>query len=86
MSNVATLVADSSNATISEQDRRWAILRWLSTKLQDAPKNEILDAANRLEEFVSQVAAQKSSEEASSKTETMETPARKIVARAVGLA
>ena len=82
MSNVAILVADSSNAAISEEDRRWAILRWLSTKLEDAPNNEILDAANRLEEFVvRQVAVRKSSEEVISKVATTDPPARKIVAR-----
>ena len=82
MSNAAVLNADSSHAAISEQDRRWAILRWVSAKLEDAPNSEIMDAANRLEEFVvRQVAAQISSRDAGSKIETVESPAQKIVAR-----
>ena len=68
---------------VSDQDRRWTILRWLSVKLQDAPHGEVLSAASRLEEFVaSQVVGQKLSDEAISKFKRIEPAAEKIVAGA----
>ncbi len=67
----------------SEQERRWAILRWLSVKLNDESHGEILEAAGRFEEFVvGEVAGQKVSKEALSKIEKVEATASKIVAEA----
>ena len=68
---------------VSDQDRRWTILRWLSVKLRDEPHGEILSAASRFEEFVAnQVAGQKLSEEAISKIKRIEPAAGEIVAAA----
>ncbi len=66
---------------ISEQERRWTILRWLSGKLDDATHGDILEAAERCEDFVAgQIVGQKLSKEALSKIEKIEATAGKIVA------
>ncbi len=80
MSQEAVGIVEPSPPGISEQDRRWAILRWLSVKL-DAPHGEILEAAERFEAFVvGEVVGQKLSKEALSKIEKAEATASKIVA------
>ena len=76
-------IGEPSPPGISEQDRRWAILRWLSVKLPDAPHGEILEAAYRFEEFVAEeIAGKRVSKEAISKIEKIESAASKIVAGA----
>ncbi len=81
MSQEAVGIVEPSPPGISEQDRRWAILRWLSVKL-DAPHGEILEAAYRFEEFVAgEVAGKRVSKEAISKIEKIESAASKIVAK-----
>ena len=40
-------IGEPSPTGTSGQERRWAILRWLSVKLHDAPASEILEAAER---------------------------------------
>ncbi len=51
MSSEAGGIGDASPG-ISTKDRRWAILRWLSAKLPEAPPNLILEAASEFEAFV----------------------------------
>ena len=83
MSQEVVGIEEPSPPGISEKDRRWAILRWLSAKLPDAPYGEILEAAKRFEEFVAgEVTGQKLSKEAISKIEGIESTAGKIVAGA----
>ncbi len=57
MSQEAVGILDPSPAGISDQDRRWALLRWLSVKLGDAPHGATLEAAERFEEFLAERAA-----------------------------
>ena len=76
-------IGEPSPTGTSGQERRWAILRWLSVKMHDAPPSEILEAAERFEDFVAgQVVGQKLSKEALSKIEKIEATAGKIVAGA----
>ncbi len=76
-------IGEPSPAGTSGQERRWAILRWLSVKLHDVPPSEILEAAKRFEEFVAgEVAGQKLTKEAISKIEGIESTAGKTVAGA----
>ncbi len=83
MSQEVVGIGEPSPPGISEQDRRWAILRWLSVKLPDAPHGEILEAAEQFEAFVvGEVVGQKLSKEALSKIEKAEATASKIVAEA----
>ena len=83
MNQTAPGIVDQSPSGISEQERRWAILRWLSAKLHDTPHSDILDAANQFENFVAgQVAGQKLSKEAVSEIERIEPVASKIIAQA----
>ncbi len=95
MSQEAVGILDPSPAGISDQDRRWALLRWLSVKLGDAPHGATLEAAERFEEFLAERAAgRKRSREVPSKVgqpkidqpkidqpklEMTKTPARRIV-------
>ncbi|MCH8113767.1 MAG: hypothetical protein IH905_17745 [Proteobacteria bacterium] len=85
MSQEAVALLEPPPAGISDQERRWAILRWLSLKLGDAPHGDTLEAAERFEEFLAQrVAGRKRSKEAPSKIgnpkiEKFETIARRIV-------
>ncbi len=80
MSQEVVGIEEPSPPWISEKDRRWAILRWLSEKLPDAPHGEILEAAKRFEEFVAgEVAGKRVSKEAISKIEGIESTASKIV-------
>ncbi len=67
----------------SEQERRWAILQWLSVIMNGESQSEILESAERFEKFVvGEVVGQKLSEEALSKIENVERTASKIVAEA----
>ncbi len=78
-------IGEPSPTGTSGQERRWAILRWLSVKLHDAPPSEILEAAERFEKFVAaEVAGQKLSKEALSKIEKIESTVGKIVAAEAG--
>ena len=52
MSNDAIGIGEPSPPGISAKDRRWAILQWLSAKLQQAPYEEILDAARQFEKYI----------------------------------
>ena len=83
MSQEVVGIGEPAPSGTSEQERRWAILRWLSVKLHDESHGEILEAAERFEEFVAgEVAGQKLSDEALSKIEKIEAVAGKIVADA----
>ena len=83
MSQEVVGIGEPSPTGISEQDRRWTILRWLSVKLDDSTHGDILEAAERFEDFVAgQVVGQKLSKEALSKIEKIEATAGKIVAGA----
>ncbi len=76
-------IGEPSPTGTSGQERRWAILRWLSVKMHDAPHDEILEAAERFDKFVAaEVAGQKLSKEALSKIEKVESTVGKIVAGA----
>ncbi len=83
MSQEVVGIGGSAPTGTSEQERRWAILRWLSVKMNDESHGEILEAAERFEDFVSgEVVGQKLSVEALSKIEKAEATASKIVAEA----
>ncbi len=85
MSQEAVGILDPSPAGISDQDRRWAILRWLSIKLSDAPHGDTFEAAEKFEEFLAErVAGRKRSTETLSKVgcpkiEKVKASARRIV-------
>ncbi len=95
MSQEVIGIGESSPTGTSEQERRWAILRWLFEP-RDAQFAEILEAANAFEQFVvGQVAGQKEPEEpvvgqvadrkdpkTLSKIEKVEATASKLVAGA----
>ena len=78
-------IGEPSPTGTSGQERRWAILRWLSVKMHDAPHDEILEAAERFEEFVAaEVAGQKLSREALSTIDKLESTVGIIVAAESG--
>ena len=78
-------IGEPSPTGTSGQERRWAILRWLSVKMHDVPPSEILEAAESFEKFVAaEVAGQKLSKEALSKIEKIESTVGKIVAAEAG--
>ena len=52
MSDVKASIVEPSPAGISKEDRRWAILQWLSVKMVDAPHEEVLKAACDFEDFI----------------------------------
>ena len=52
MSDASASIVEPSPPSISKEDRRWAILQWLSVKLVDAPHEEILKAAGDFEDYV----------------------------------
>ena len=52
MSSEAVGIGTPLPAGISGHDRRWAVLQWLSVKLQDTSHGEILRAARKFESFV----------------------------------
>lgn len=78
-------IGEPSPTGTSGQERRWAILRWLSVKMHDAPHDEILEAAERFDKFVAaEAAGQKLSKEALSKIEKVESTVGIIVAAESG--
>lgn len=96
MSQELVEIVEPSPASTSEQDRRWAMLRWL-LEPRDAQFGEILEAANAFEQFVvgqgagqktpeifvaEQIAGQKQPKESPSKTEKAESTASRLVAGA----
>lgn len=52
MSNDQASIVEPSPPGISEMDRRWAILQWLSVKLVNAPHDKILEAARDFEDYI----------------------------------
>ena len=46
------IIVGPSPPSISEADRRWKIIRWLSVKMGDAPYDIILEAAHRFEDYL----------------------------------
>ncbi len=52
MSDAQASIVEPSSAGISKEDRRWAILQWLSVKMVDAPHEEILKAAGDFEDYI----------------------------------
>ena len=83
MSQEVVGIDGSAPTGTSAQERRWAILRWLSAKLNDESHGEILEAAEQFEQFVvGQVAGQKVSKESLSKIEDIDATASKIAAEA----
>ena len=52
MSEAQASIVEPSPAGISKEDRRWAILQWLSVKMADAPHEEILKAAGDFEDYI----------------------------------
>ena len=96
MSQELVGIGEPSPTSTSDQDRRWAMLRWL-LEPRDAQFGEILEAANAFEQFVlgqvtghktpeifvaEQIADQKQPKEALSNTEKVETRAGKLMAGA----
>ncbi len=78
-------IGEPSPTGTSGQERRWAILRWLSVKMHDVPPSEILETAASFEKLVAaEVAGQKLSKEALSKIEKIESTVGKIVAAKAG--
>lgn len=81
MSNDAIGIGEPSPPGISAKDRRWAILQWLSVKLQQASYEEILDAARQFEDYiVGDIEGRQVSEEAISNIAKLDPAASKIVA------
>lgn len=84
MSNEAIGIGEPSPPGISAKDRRWAILQWLSVKLQQAPYAEILDAARQFEEYIAgDIEGRPVSGEAISNIAKLDPMAGKIVAASV---
>ena len=80
MSNDAIGIGEPSPPGISAKDRRWAILQWLSVKLQQRPYEEILDAARQFEEYISgDTQGRQVSEEAVSNISKLDPAAGKTV-------
>ena len=68
---------------ISNQERRWAILRWLSIKLRDAPHGEVLEAAETCEAFVVvRIAGPRPSKEVLARIDKIAASARRIISAA----
>ncbi len=79
MSQEVVGIGEPSPTGISDQERCWAILKWLSAKQHDASPVDVLEAATSFEEFVAgEVAGQKLSKEALSKIEKVEATVGKI--------
>ena len=84
MSSDVIGIGEPSPPGISAKDRRWAILQWLSVKLQPAPYEEILDAARQFEDYiVGDIEGRQVSEEAISNISKLDPAAGKIVAASV---
>ncbi len=52
MSDAQASIVEPSPSGISKEDRRWAILQWLSVKMIDSPHEEILKAAGDFEDYI----------------------------------
>ncbi len=84
MSTDAIGIGEPSPPGISAKDRRWAILQWLSVKLQSSSYEEILEAARQFEEYISgDVEGRQVSESAISNIAKLDPVAGKIVAASV---
>ncbi len=84
MSNDLIGIGEPSPPGISAKDRRWAILQWLSVKLQESPYEDILDAARQFEEYVAgDIEGRELSEEAISNIAKLDPVAGKIIAASV---
>lgn len=44
-------IVEPPQTRLSEKERRWSIIRWLSFKMGDAPYDVILEAAHRFEDY-----------------------------------
>ncbi len=83
MSNDQASIVEPSPPGISEKDRRWAILQWLSVKLVDSPHEKILEAARDFEDhIVGNVAGRNISDDAISNITKLDPAAGQIVAAA----
>ncbi len=84
MSSDVIGIGEPSPPGISAKDRRWAILQWLSVKLQQAPYEDILDAARQFEDYISgDIEGRQVSEEAISNIAKLDPVAGKIIAASV---
>lgn len=76
-------LAEPPAIRLSDQQRRWAILRWLSIKLVNTPHGGVLEAAEKFEEFVSDEATNwRRFEETRARVARIEAAARRILANA----
>ncbi len=83
MSDVQAPIIEPSPPGISEKDRRWAILQWLSVKLVDAPYDKILEIARDFEDYiVGNVAGRDISDDAISSITKLDPKAGQILAAA----
>ena len=81
MSNDAIGIGEPSPPGISAKDRRWAILQWLSVKLQKSPYEDILAAARQFEDYIAgDVEGRQVSGEAISNIAKLDPAASKIIA------
>lgn len=84
MSNDAPGIGEPSPPGISAKDRRWAILQWLSVKLQSSSYEEILAAARQFEDYITgDIEGRQVSESAISNIARLDPVAGKIVAASV---
>ena len=44
-------IVEAPGTSLSEKERRWSIIRWLSFKMGDAPCDVILAAAHQFEDY-----------------------------------
>ena len=51
MSDDQASMVEPLQTRLSEKERRWSIIRWLSFKMGDAPYGVILEAANKFEDY-----------------------------------
>lgn len=83
MSQNAVGIGEISQDGTRGDERRWAILLWLTNKMREAPHSEILEAATNFESFVTgDSAAQKPAEESAAKMERIKATAGRIMANA----
>ncbi len=82
MSNDQASIVEPSPPGISEKDRRWAILQWLSVKLVDAPHDKILEAASDFEDYIVGNVAGRTSDDAISNVTKLDPTAGQILAAA----
>ena len=81
MSDAQASIIEPSPPSISEKDRRWAILQWLSVKLVDAPYDKILETARDFEDYiVGNVAGRDISDDSISSITKLDTKAGQILA------